>query len=335
MSPPDRTVAQVQKLNILEQVIASSIGGTIAALVVTPLDVVKTRLQAQRKKIKATLSKSEKKYRYKNTLDAFFKIGRHEGVRGFWRGFGPGLLMTVLSTTLYITLYENSKYFLETTTYNLLWAPAISGAFARAVSVLCISPLDLFRTNLQSHSKKIASHQLFANIWRSGNLSTFWIGVRPTLWRDVPFSVIYWTIFECIKRNHSHPGFLDNFIAGGVSGSIAALATIPFDVIKTRAQMDVHKMNEHVTPSSKPQSVLGLMREVIEKEGFRTLFRGILPRVAKVAPASAIMISTYEYLKGLFYKQRLKLSNTTNHAMSSHKTSSCSYPVTMATPRRE
>ncbi len=44
------------------------------------------------------------------------------------------------------------------------------------------------------------------------------------------------------------------------------------------------------------------MKRIYATEGFRGLFTGYVPRIVKVAPACAIMISTYEYGKSFFVR---------------------------------
>ncbi|KAA3470404.1 Mitochondrial substrate carrier family protein H [Gossypium australe] len=72
-----------------------------------------------------------------------------------------------------------------------------------------------------------------------------WTGVGAQLARDVPFSGICWSTLEPLRRR-----FLSlvgeesniatilgaNFSAGFVAGSLAAAATCPLDVAKTRRQ---------------------------------------------------------------------------------------------------
>jgi hypothetical protein len=67
-----------------------------------------------------------------------------------------------------------------------------------------------------------------------------------TLARDVPFSAIYWSSLEPIRRallppdagRASHAQIIwANFAAGTVGGGLAAAVTTPLDVVKTRTQV--------------------------------------------------------------------------------------------------
>ena len=46
-----------------------------------------------------------------------------------------------------------------------------------------------------------------------------------------------------------------------------------------------------------------IARELVADQGGRALFSGLTPRLLKVAPACAIMISSYEFCKEFFRKQ--------------------------------
>jgi solute carrier family 25 protein 39/40 len=89
-----------------------------------------------------------------------------------------------------------------------------------------------------------------------------------------------------------------NMVSGFVAGGLAAGATTPFDVVKTRMQI--------ATPSQQQQQgsgsgggirVFRILRDVYHKEGMEGLFSGLKPRAARAAPACAIVISVYELLK--------------------------------------
>ena len=69
-----------------------------------------------------------------------------------------------------------------------------------------------------------------------------------TLARDVPFSALYWSGLEPIRRamlpSNTRPSqaqiMTANFVAGTVGGGLAAAVTTPLDVVKTRLQVGAH-----------------------------------------------------------------------------------------------
>ena len=278
------------------------------------MDVVKTRLQAQTQVPKSgsgyNMSAGPIKMRYRGTVDAFVKIVGQEGVIALWRGLGPSVAMTVPSTTIYFALYEFFKSELEDHSKLGYSTPFVAGASARAIAVAATSPIDLFRTNVQSHSREIGATQLFRQIIKSGRWSTFWVGIRPTLWRDVPFSGIYWMCYEALRREITRTrltksNYLTSLTAGAIAGSIAGVLTLPFDVLKTRTQMNVDRVaTRTLSPDHLPSTTFQHMTQIVSQEGIRALFQGLLPRIGKVAPACAIMISTYEVLKDYFLSKR-------------------------------
>jgi solute carrier family 25 protein 39/40 len=71
-----------------------------------------------------------------------------------------------------------------------------------------------------------------------------------------------------------------------VAVQVASFLTHPFDVIKTRRQTE--------GPSAENRSTLTILKRIAETEGTRGLWRGLVPRIAKVAPACGIMIGAYE-----------------------------------------
>lgn len=48
-----------------------------------------------------------------------------------------------------------------------------------------------------------------------------------------------------------------------------------------------------------------MLRSVISEHGYSGLFAGLIPRVAKVAPACAVMIASYEACKDYFIEYNM------------------------------
>ncbi|XP_040521618.1 solute carrier family 25 member 40 isoform X11 [Gallus gallus] len=300
----DKVMAEMSNSNFskttsIQQAVSSCCGAIITSLFVTPLDVVKTRLQVQSNPFPrgkcfvysngqmdhtCVCENGDGKacYRrnghFKGTLDAFVKIIQVEGIKSLWSGLSPTLIMALPTTIIYFACYEKLSEALKSRLgKDNDQIPLVAGSLSRFVSVTVVSPLELIRTRMQYHtlSYKQLHLSIRSKVARDGWLS-LWRGWSTTILRDVPFS-------------------------GAASGSIAAVVTLPFDVVKTHRQTELW---ESETLQSKLQrdsaSTWTLMRKIVAKKGIAGLFAGITPRLFKVAPSCAIMISTYEYGKAFF-----------------------------------
>lgn len=75
--------------------------GALSASIVYPLNVLRTRLQAQ--------GTTAHKPTYTGILDATKKTLKSEGIRGFYRGLSPNLMKVAPSVSISYIVYENSK----------------------------------------------------------------------------------------------------------------------------------------------------------------------------------------------------------------------------------
>ncbi|CAJ0648542.1 10167_t:CDS:10 [Entrophospora sp. SA101] len=247
------------------------------------------------------------KYRQLNGIaDGIVKIVRYEGITSLWRGLSPSLVMSVPVTMIYFIGYDHLRDKLWANwkgKYSETYSPLIAGATARTIAVSIISPLELFRTRLQGPEGINGLRGVLNGVQTmvaNNGISSLWRGLEPTLWRDVPFSAIYWASYEFIKKsikNYLHENNLDEkvnnveitFLSGATSGGFAALVTTPFDVAKTRRQVSLNQLGSN-------NSMLNVMKMIIQDGGYKELFRGGTLRITKIAVSCALMISTYETL---------------------------------------
>nr|XP_034360645.1 solute carrier family 25 member 39 isoform X3 [Arvicanthis niloticus] len=347
----------------LQQMVASGAGAVVTSLFMTPLDVVKVRLQSQRPSAASELTPPSRFWslsytrwkcllycngvleplylcpngtrcatwfqdpaRFTGTMaccwlgqDAFVKIVRHEGTRTLWSGLPATLVMTVPATAIYFTAYDQLKAFLcaQSLTSDL-YAPMVAGALARMGTVTVVSPLELVRTKLQA--QHVSYRELATCVQAAvaqGGWRSLWLGWGPTALRDVPFSALYWFNYELVKswlsrlRPKDQTSVGISFVAGGVSGMVAATLTLPFDVVKTQRQMSLGAVEAVRVKPPRVDSTWLLLRRIQAESGTRGLFAGFLPRIIKAAPSCAIMISTYEFGKSFF--QRLNQEQPLGH----------------------
>ncbi|KAK2910241.1 mitochondrial glutathione transporter SLC25A40 [Channa argus] len=316
----------------IQQIVATCSGAILTSLFVTPLDVVKIRLQAQKTpfpKGKCFVycnglmdhicvcenGNSKAWYKapgyFKGTLDAFVKIVQREGMKALWSGLPPTLVMAVPATVIYFTSYDQLCEALRVRMGDHAQeAPLLAGSIARVGSATVISPLELIRTKLQyqKQSYRELTDCIRSAVQNEGWLS-LWRGLGPTLLRDMPFSALYWYNYErgkswlCVQSNTKEPTFTITFVSGAVSGSIASIVTLPFDVVKTRRQVELGELQARNLSRQVSSSTFNVMRRIVAQDGIVGLFAGFFPRLIKVAPACAIMISTYEFGKAFFRKR--------------------------------
>lgn len=340
----------VHMITPTQQIISSTVGALATSLIVTPLDVVKIRLQAQQKnfyKNKCFLycnglmehicycvnghknghlhgtngthiaidPRDVKWYRrpvegrLNGTFDALIKISRSEGLSSLWSGLPPTLLMAIPATVIYFTVYDRLRANLwawNGSSQQPIWIPMFCGASARCIAATTISPLEMVRTKMQS--KKLSYLEVTTAIKQLVKIEgwpSLWRGLGPTLLRDVPFSSIYWASYEFLKQSFDQrtPTLHFSLPAGALAGTIAAVTTLPFDVVKTHRQIELGErdlLEPEKRASDVSRGTKDILRKIYRQSGYSGLFSGIVPRVIKVAPSCAIMIACYEHGKQFF-----------------------------------
>ncbi|RUO95838.1 mitochondrial carrier domain-containing protein [Jimgerdemannia flammicorona] len=80
-------------------------------------------------------------------------------------------------------------------------------------------------------------------------------------------------------------------ILGGVSGAMGPLSNAPIDTIKTRIQR---------SSSTEPgwRRFIEVITEIVRKEGWPAFYKGLTPRLLRVAPGQAVTFMVYEKVKG-------------------------------------
>lgn len=339
---------------VQQKMVSACCGSILTSLILTPMDVIRIRLQQQEMispcsctqtsavgtRVPAIQDTSRlfwqsqcfeninclpQSARFRGSFDAFLKISEREGTKTLWRGLSLNLIMAIPANVVYFTGYEylrDSSYLRESwPTVN----PLLCGAFARVIAATCIAPLELIKTKLQSiprTNKSISTWTLIKDIGLetrceiqcAGVFRSLFKGLSVTLWRDVPFSAIYWTSYELFSKgsiptsDHSkidsvYAKFASSFFAGLASGSLAAVVTHPFDVGKTRMQISAQPKANSISGVTLPNStnsvptLFEFLSRIRRTEGTRALYTGLPARMAKIAPSCAIMISTYEASK--------------------------------------
>ena len=314
----------------LETSVAACSGALLTSLFTTPLDVARVRMQAPGAAAAAlapceccppAAASASAAPPALSTSSTMLRVARHEGVAALWAGLQPALIISVPGTVLYFAAYEAARDVVaERAPSRQLreQAPLLAGGGARLLTATIVSPVELMRTRMQAEQALLREGMLggASALVRREGWGALWKGLQPTLWRDVPFSMLYWSGYEALKarllllpRAHGAepPAALppaQSFACGAVAGAVAAFLTTPFDVLKTRRQVVDSSAHRHPPPG--PPAELGtleLIAWVARREGAAALLAGVGPRLAKVAPSCAIMIASYEMGKRFFQER--------------------------------
>ncbi|CEM01713.1 unnamed protein product [Vitrella brassicaformis CCMP3155] len=148
------------------------------------------------------------------------------------------------------------------------WYNLLAGATSRTFSATVLSPVAVVKTRMEStvaygeqaaaRAKGVTMRGVFLYIWRHEGVLGFYRGLLPTLARDVPYSSIYYMVYQKIKHtiglNNKHEkGYVvKNFACSASAGAFAAFVTHPPDIVRTRLQLQMAMQPPSPSPSPAP-----------------------------------------------------------------------------------
>ena len=276
-----------------------SIAGAFGAFMVYPIDLVKTRMQNQR-------STRPGERLYLNSIDCAKKVYRNEGFRGLYSGVLPQLVGVAPEKAIKLTVNDLVRgYFTDKDTNKIpLRAEILSGASAGACQVVFTNPLEIVKIRLQVQGElaKKADVPKRSAMWIIKNLGILGLykGAGACLCRDVPFSAIYFPTYAHLKKDlfgespEKKLGVVQLLTAGAIAGMPAAYLTTPFDVIKTRLQVEARKGDATYA------GIRDCARQVYASEGFKAFFKGGPARILRSSPQFGFTLAAYEVLSTTF-----------------------------------
>lgn len=201
-----------------------------------PADVIKTRLQVQRADAL-----------YKGTFDALLKTFKSEGLKGLYKGFLVSQL-TVLTGHFYVTSYEISRSkmsFLGDGSRGF-----VAGGFAAVLEQFLANPIEVVSQKLmiqgqgRNNAKLKGATHISSDLFKDQGMSRFYRGFLASLLTGALWSAVWWgsygvyldIIGDYAPEGTSH--LLIRSISGGLSGLNAAIIGNPFDIVKTRLQVN-------------------------------------------------------------------------------------------------
>ncbi|CAP68296.1 uncharacterized protein PODANS_7_3900 [Podospora anserina S mat+] len=287
--------------------IAGGGAGMMEALVCHPLDTIKVRMQLSKRGRVPGQAK-------RGFIRTGVEIVQKETALGLYKGLGAVLTGIVPKMAIRFTSFEWYKQLLANKETGVvsgqaLFLAGLSAGVTEAVAV--VTPMEVIKIRLQAQHHSMAdpldvpkyrnaAHALYTVVKEEG-FSALYRGVSLTALRQGSNQAVNFTAYTYFKEwlyqyqpeyvGGNLPSYQTTLI-GLVSGAMGPLSNAPIDTIKTRLQ----KMKAEPGTSAL-QRITKIAGEMFKQEGFHAFYKGITPRIMRVAPGQAVTFTVYEFLK--------------------------------------
>jgi solute carrier family 25 S-adenosylmethionine transporter 26 len=262
--------------------VCGGLSGMVTDLVFFPIDTVKTRLQARRASPGAPPPPPV-------------------SLRAVYRGLLSAMVGSSPAAATFWMTYETSKSVFRPFAQGYgadSAGVAAAAALAEVAAVAVRNPFELVKQQMQAGAAGSTVETVRAILSTSG-VGGLYAGVGATVLRDIPFNVIQFGLYEGLKsalvaeRGGRELVLWENGGLGMFAGGVAAAATTPLDVVKTRL------MTQGLGGGHAPAytSVVDVFTRVVREEGAGALLAGLRPRVIWISFGGAVFIGSFEELK--------------------------------------
>lgn len=279
----------------IAQFLAGAMAGLVNTLVLSPLDVVKTRLQAQG-------SSSYAVARYHGLIHALRRMLREEGFRSYYRGLPASICAFVPNWAIYWYTYERFKLIYTPPGQQDTPLVHISAAVsAGGITAVSTAPFWTLKSRMQvdgayrfGQPKYRSVTHGFRTIIKEEGITALYRGLTPTLF-GLGHVAIQFPLYEYLKKYFSK-GQPDQLraehvlVASSVSKIVASAVFYPHEVLRTRIQTETCK----VVKRFEPGRVVRLFQDIMRKEGVKGLYRGFGTNMLRTVPACMLTFTSYE-----------------------------------------
>lgn len=271
---------------VVSKVIDGGLAGVCGVSATFPMDLAKTRLQAQ-----VTVAGQTPKY--KNLFHTMKVVAQKEGAAALYSGYSVNVGFIVFEKAIKLVANDMFRLWLADEKGHVgLKSSILAGASAGAAQTIVTTPMELLKIKGQeagSRGEKFNAIKAMRDIAGGPEgIRGFYRGWCSTLIRDVPFSFLYFPMYAELHNLESFGGgdsFKGNLAAGMISGAVAGGMSTPTDVIKTRLQ----NQNPNEPKMSWQQCFSN-----VKGEGVKAFYKGAGPRMICIGSLFAVAQGFYE-----------------------------------------
>jgi hypothetical protein len=231
-----------------------------------------------------------------------------EGVRGYFAGLSATLAQSPPSTAVYFLTYEYAKAagLAATGGANADAVYFAAGAASELFASLVFVPLEVVKSRLQlgenparatggvlpATSNFPSIRAALAGIYAERGMAGLTAGWKAGFVQDVAYSATQFLVYENMRawfeaRSGKRATTEETLLCGCVAGGVGAAITNPLDVVTSRLMVQDGS-------AGYGGGTMGSVFRAAVAEGPGALWRGTVPRVAQIAPLSAIAFAVYE-----------------------------------------
>uniref|UniRef100_A0A3B1J760 Solute carrier family 25 member 28 n=1 Tax=Astyanax mexicanus TaxID=7994 RepID=A0A3B1J760_ASTMX len=283
--------------------LAGAVAGIMEHCLMFPIDCVKTRMQSLQPDPAA---------RYRNVMDALWRIVRTEGIWRPIRGLNATAVGAGPAHALYFACYEKLKKTLGDVIHpgaNSHLANGAAGCVATLLHDAAMNPAEVVKQRMQMYNSPYRGVlDCVRCVWQREGAGAFYRSYTTQLTMNVPFQALHFITYEYLQEllnPHRQYNPSSHMVSGALAGAIAAAATTPLDVCKTLLNTQESLALHSVSQSGGHISGLAhAFRTVYRLGGLPAYFKGVQARIIYQMPSTAISWSVYEFFKYVITKHQ-------------------------------
>lgn len=290
-----------------DHLLSVGISGAASRTAVAPLERLKILMQTQPVGAKGP---------YTGLFSGLRAMVREDSslLRAMFRGNGANVLRIVPNAAIQLAMVERLHGYLAAAAEAGV-GPAGNAARSRAVDAVAIGglagmvaasatyPLDFIRGRLTIQRTGFepyrgVTHGLRKCIGEEG-LHSIFRGITPTLLGVIPYVGLSFTLFETVRPilprkndGSGRPTTGSAIVCGAMASATGQMAAYPLDLCRRRMQV-----GGFGNAGLGGRGMRDVLRDVVKTEGVRGLYRGLVPNLIKVAPASCVSFLAYEQVR--------------------------------------
>lgn len=276
-----------KQLDVFAHAVAGTGGGTLAMLLLYPLENIRIRLQVQKqvKGMKQTLG----------GIGAFKRIMEEEGVKGLYKGLEPALVGVAASSAVYFFWYNLFKQVLLKGKTLDPFSNTLVASLAAVINVFATCPL--WTVSIQMTLNKDEEKGMIStlrDIYQKKGVEGLYAGLYSSLIL-ICNPVIQFVVYDQLKHlmqkmGKRALGSLELFLLGAFAKTLATISTYPVQVVKSRMQT-----------KGNSKSIAQIVRSIWKEEGVSSFYAGMSSKIVQSVLNSAFMFMSYEKLLALAY----------------------------------